>query len=135
MPARLPDLTALDPDGLEAFARDLGQPAFRGRQLYRWVYGSDAGFEGMTNLPKALRAKLPEVATLGRLVETRRQVASDGTTKCLFRLPSGREIEAVLIPDVRADGTARRLTVCVSSQVGCAMGCTPCVRYRWRSSS
>jgi 23S rRNA (adenine2503-C2)-methyltransferase len=123
---RRPDLSSLDPDGLEAFARDLGQPAFRGRQLYRWVYGSDVGFEEMTNLPKALRAKLPEVATLGRLVETRRQVASDGTTKCLFRLPSGREIEAVLIPAVRPDGSVLRLTVCVSSQVGCAMGCTFC---------
>ena len=126
MPARLPDLSALDTDGLEAFARELGQPAFRGRQLYRWVYGSAAGFEEMTNLPKAFRARLPEAATLGRLVETRRQVAADGTTKCLFRLPSGREVETVLIPDVLPDGSARRLTVCVSSQVGCAMGCTFC---------
>ena len=126
MPA--PDLRTLDRDELVAFAAALGEPAYRGRQLFEWVHEKRAGsFDAMTSLPAALRERLRTEATLGTLAETARQTASDGTVKCLLALPSGRAVEAVLIPDVEPEtGQARRLTACVSSQVGCAMGCHFC---------
>lgn len=125
--SRRADLKALDRAGLEAFARDLGQPAFRGRQLFRWLFGRGAtSFEEMTDLPASLRAELEEVAEIGQIEEVRRQQARDRTIKLLFRLSTGRLIESVLIPDLDEDRNARRLTVCVSSQVGCAMGCHFC---------
>ena len=121
------DLKALGRAELEAYARELGQPAFRGRQLFSWLYGKGASdFAEMTDLPKSLRASLEVRATISTLTEVRLLTATDGTVKSLFRLPSGREIETVLIPDVDESGRAKRLTVCVSSQVGCAMGCHFC---------
>lgn len=122
-----PDLRALDRAELEAFAVALGEPAFRGRQLFVWVHEKGArSFDAMTDLPRAFRERLAAEATLGTLEEVRRQTATDQTVKSLFRLPSGRFVEAVLIPDLGEDGRARRLTACVSSQVGCAMGCHFC---------
>ncbi|MEM1094946.1 MAG: 23S rRNA (adenine(2503)-C(2))-methyltransferase RlmN [Bacteroidota bacterium] len=121
------DLKALTRDGLVAFAKAQGQPAFRGRQLFKWLYGKGAtSFGQMTDLPKAFRAKLEQTAHLSSIECVTLQTASDGTKKGLFALSTGRHIEAVLIPDVNPDGTAKRLTVCVSSQVGCAMACTFC---------
>ena len=123
-----PDLRALDKAELEAFAVSLGQPAYRGRQLFAWIHEKGAtSFDAMTDLPASLRDRLREEASLGTLEETDRQIATDGTVKSLLRLPSGRAVEAVLIPDVdAATGKAKRMTACVSSQVGCAMGCTFC---------
>jgi 23S rRNA (adenine2503-C2)-methyltransferase len=130
-----PDLRSLNAPALEALAVEMGEPRFRGRQLFKWVHEKGArDFETMTDLPAAFRARLAEAATLGTLDEVRRQQATDRTVKSLFRLPSGRHIETVLIPDFPDDPgpgpgqapRARRLTVCVSSQVGCAMGCTFC---------
>ncbi|NNF58983.1 MAG: 23S rRNA (adenine(2503)-C(2))-methyltransferase RlmN [Rhodothermaceae bacterium] len=120
-------LKTMDRAELEAFAQSLGEPAFRGRQLYTWLVEKGATtFEEMTTLPKALRERLSKIATLGTIEEVRRQTATDKTVKSLFRLPSGRHVEAVLIPDFDDDDRAKRLTVCVSSQVGCAMGCHFC---------
>jgi 23S rRNA (adenine2503-C2)-methyltransferase len=84
----------------------------------------------MTDLPAAFRDRLAESAAIPQLTEVRRQRATDRTIKVLFRLPSGRDVESVLIPDLDEDGTAKRLTVCVSSQVGCAMGCHFCATGR-----
>ncbi len=121
------DLKAMDRAELEAFAASLGQPAFRGRQLFKWLYGKGAAdFASMTDLPQAFRERLDEVAVIAGLDEVQRQTATDQTVKSLFRLPSGREVESVLIPDFDAEGNPKRLTVCVSSQVGCAMGCHFC---------
>ena len=126
-PRTVTDLKALGRAELEAFAARLGQPAFRGRQLFKWLYGKGAtDFGEMTDLPKSLRETLEAEASISTLTEVRQQTATDGTVKTLFRLPSGREVETVLIPDLADDGTAKRLTVCVSSQVGCAMGCHFC---------
>ncbi len=120
-------LKTLDLQGLEAYVQSIGQPRFRGRQLFQWIFGKGAiRFEDMTNLPKRLRTRLLETATLETLTPTLLQTATDQTAKALLTLPSGRQIETVLIPDVDEDGIARRLTVCVSSQVGCALGCTFC---------
>lgn len=122
-----PDLLALDETELTAFMREIGEPAYRGRQLFEWVHEKGArSFDAMTNLPKALRERLAAEAQIGTLVETKRQRATDGTIKTLLRLPSGRAVEAVLIPDFDDGGAPRRMTACVSSQVGCAMGCTFC---------
>ena len=131
-PAPVPtDLRALDRDALVAFAQSLGEPRFRGQQLWEWVHEKGATeFAAMTNLPAAFRARLAVTARVGTLVETARQTSADGTVKALFRLPTGRHVEAVLIPDVREDGTAKRLTACVSSQVGCAMACSFCATGR-----
>lgn len=121
------DLKALGKRELEAFVGDLGQPAYRGRQIFKWMYGKGAtSFEEMTDLPRDFRARLDEVAELLRLEPRQVRTASDQTVKALFTLPSGRSFETVLIPDLAPDGTPSRLTVCVSSQVGCAMGCAFC---------
>ena len=132
MPAP-PDLRSFDQSALEALAAEMGEPRFRGRQLFKWVHEKGArSFADMTDLPAAFRERLEAAAVLGTLVEVRRQHATDRTIKSLFRLPSGRHVETVLIPDLHPGpgpgqaGRARRLTVCVSSQVGCAMGCTFC---------
>ena len=112
---------------LEDLACALGQPAYRGRQLFQWLYGKGArSFEAMTNLPKAFRKTLADVAEIDTITQSQLQTARDETAKGLFTLSSGRQIEAVLIPDFDEDGAAKRLTVCVSSQVGCALGCSFC---------
>ena len=80
----------------------------------------------MTNLPASLRETLAKKACMERLQLQTLLTAKDQTVKALMRLPSGRKIETVLIPSLDSDGNAHRLTVCVSSQVGCAMGCTFC---------
>jgi 23S rRNA (adenine2503-C2)-methyltransferase len=122
-----PDLRNLDRPALEALAERYGEPRFRGRQLFAWVHEKGAtDVDQMTDLPAAFRARLGTDVRIGSLREVQRQTATDRTVKCLFELPSGRRIETVLIPDLDADGRARRLTLCVSSQVGCAMGCTFC---------
>ncbi len=123
-PVRLLDLSRAD---LEAFAQSHGQPRFRGRQLYRWLWKRGARrFGEMTDLPAAFRAHLERAASLGATRVEKVQQATDGTLKALVALESGRQVETVLIPDLDRDGSVRRLTVCVSSQVGCAMGCAFC---------
>lgn len=121
------DLKTMGRDNLEAFVDTLGEPAYRGRQLYNWIYArGETDFAAMTSLPKAFRARLNEEATVSSIDMQRVQRSEDGTLKGLFALPSGREAETVLIPSFDALGDAQRLTVCVSSQVGCAMGCAFC---------
>lgn len=123
----LVDLKALSRAGLEAFAVEHGQPAFRGRQIFRWLYNRGASsFNEMTDLPKSFREHLSRVAKIGLIDRITRSVSSDGTIKSLYRLGTGREIEAVLIPEFASDGAPLRMTVCVSSQVGCAMACSFC---------
>ena len=121
------NVKALGLAGLEDLAGALGQPAYRGRQLFQWLYGKGArSFEAMSNLPKAFRKTLADVAEIDTITQSQLQTARDETAKGLFTLSSGRQIEAVLIPDFDDEGAAKRLTVCVSSQVGCALGCSFC---------
>lgn len=127
------DLKSLGRSELEAFATSLGEPAYRGRQLFKWLYGKGVGsFDEMTDLPLQFRKRLEEEARLVTIEQAAQQTARDGTTKTLFRLSSGRHVESVLIPDFEDedDDTPGRLTVCVSSQVGCAMGCSFCATGR-----
>lgn len=107
---------------LEDWVVSQGQKAFRGRQLHDWLYAKGArSLDDITVLPKAWRSSLrDEDVTIGRLKEVHRSVASDATTKLLLATDDGETIETVGIP------TDQRLTVCVSSQVGCPMACRFC---------
>ncbi|MDM7952563.1 MAG: 23S rRNA (adenine(2503)-C(2))-methyltransferase RlmN [Cyanobium sp. CZS 25K] len=107
---------------LEAWAGSQGQPAFRGRQLHDWIYARGArDLDGITVLPKAWREQLSTAgAGIGRSALLHRSDARDGTTKLLLGTAEGLGIETVGIP------SGDRLTVCVSSQVGCPMGCRFC---------
>ena len=151
------DLKGLSAGELEAYAVSLGEPAYRGRQLFEWIYHKAATrFEEMTDLPAGLRARLDAEAAIGSLeLKDRKRSAADGTTKLLFGLGDGRNIESVLIPPRTAwrdDGEADearaeqaeqaeteeeqdepagtdpggRLTLCVSTQVGCPLDCAFC---------
>ncbi|KZR63293.1 23S rRNA (adenine(2503)-C(2))-methyltransferase RlmN [Prochlorococcus sp. MIT 1306] len=107
---------------LESWAVAEGQPAFRGRQLHDWLYTKGArSFDAITVLPKSWRISLQQRGlTIGRLLEVNRAVAVDDTTKLLLATVDGETIESVGIP------TQQRLTVCLSSQVGCPMACRFC---------
>ncbi len=122
------DIRALSLSELEAWIVALGEPKWRAIQLFRWMYSSDSvdSFSSMTNLPIPLRKVLSNVAKMERLRVERFLTSGDRTIKILLRLPSGKMVESVLIPSFDAYDHVQRLTVCVSSQVGCAMGCAFC---------
>ena len=118
----LPDFSGLERPELEQAAADLGLPRFRGRQIFQWIHQKGVtDFGLMTDLPQDLRTVLANRATISEPVLDTTQVSSDGTTKFLLRLADGRRIEAVYIPDTPAQ------TFCISTQVGCAMGCGFCL--------
>jgi 23S rRNA (adenine2503-C2)-methyltransferase len=117
-----PALMDLDLAGLRAAFEARGIPAFRATQVYRWLYARRAAsFEEMTDLSKPFRAELEREWDLHVLAERRTEISRDGTQKWLFALRDGGLIETVLIPE------AKRNTVCVSTQVGCAMACSFCL--------
>ena len=104
---------------------ELGEPAFRAGQVYRWMHTGVRSFDGMTNLSKALRAKLAERYTLTAPTAVRKLVSKkDGTIKYLWRLSDGNCVESVLMQYHHGN------TVCISSEVGCAMGCAFCASTR-----
>ncbi|MCX4186803.1 23S rRNA (adenine(2503)-C(2))-methyltransferase RlmN [Methylophaga sp. OBS4] len=115
------NLLGLDLKGLEAFFVELGEKPFRARQLLQWIHKYRVtDFAEMTNLSKNLREKLQQVSEI-RLPEVLHEYISvDGTRKWIIKLACGNAIETVFIPE---DG---RGTLCVSSQVGCALTCTFC---------
>ncbi|WP_456432157.1 23S rRNA (adenine(2503)-C(2))-methyltransferase RlmN [Thermosulfuriphilus sp.] len=100
------------------------QPAYRARQLFRWLARPVISFEEMTDLPKPLRQKLAREATVNLPKTVSVQEASDGTTKLALKLSDGALIETVIIPE------RDHYTLCLSSQVGCAMGCAFCLTAR-----
>jgi 23S rRNA (adenine2503-C2)-methyltransferase len=127
----------LDPGQLEALIAEAGEPPYRARQLAHWLDRRRQPDPGaMTNLPRSLRARLSERFAGTGLVLDRHQAGDDGWThKFLFRLPGGDAVESVLMlyppagarPEDDWEGGPRgRATVCISSQAGCAMGCTFC---------
>lgn len=123
------DLKSLTRQELDKFCSELGLQSYRSDQIFQWLYQKGAGsFDEMTNLSKDLRSKLSEVARINRIAYVTHQESSDGTMKFLFRLQDeeNHKVEAVMIPDLYPDGAANRLTVCVSSQVGCVFGCSFC---------
>ena len=123
------DLKKLHPEELEKYCEQAGLKGYRADQIFQWLYQKGvSGFDEMTNLSKDLRSRLGAEARVSRLKIHSQQKSSDGTIKFLFELDdeSGDKIEAVLIPDFYPDGVPNRLTVCVSSQVGCVFGCSFC---------
>jgi 23S rRNA (adenine2503-C2)-methyltransferase len=131
------DLQDLGRAALVAWCVDAGEPAYRAEQILAWVHRKAAtGFDGMSNLARPLRERLARDFTIGRLAPSTVLDARDGTRKLLFHLPAperGRPaaIESVLIPQTdRPDGARDRLTLCISSQAGCAMGCGFCATAR-----
>jgi 23S rRNA (adenine2503-C2)-methyltransferase len=107
---------------LKKLSLDLGLPSFTGKQLSEWLYKKDAtSFEEMTNLSLKTRALLAEHFHLGLQLPTDEQESVDGTKKYLFPSGLGKFIETAYIPD------GKRNTICVSSQVGCKMGCLFCM--------
>jgi 23S rRNA (adenine2503-C2)-methyltransferase len=102
-----------------------GAPAYRGEQIFRWLHGHGVeALEEMTNVPAALRAELGRAHPLTPLKLDVVQTARDGTRKLRFSTHDGRAIESVLIPD--EDLARNKLTLCISSQVGCALDCRFC---------
>lgn len=121
------DLKSLNKQELADLCAGLGMKKFRSDQIFQWLYQKGAvTFDEMTNLPKDLREKLGEIAYIRSLSLHQKQTSRDGTTKYLYNLHDGNRVEAVLIPEFFDDGVADRLTVCVSSQVGCVFGCAFC---------
>ena len=116
------NLLSLGFDGLKSFIESAGMSGYRAAQVARWIYVSGAeSFGEMTNLSKADRERLEGLAEIRNIERVKRQISSDGTEKYLFRLDDGEMVESVLIPD------EDRLTLCISSQAGCALGCRFCL--------
>ncbi len=115
------DLKSMTPEELSAWLKSLGQPAFRGKQVFQWLHRGAASFDEMSDLPKSLRQLLSEQCVLTvPTVERKQQSQLDGTVKYLWRLGDGNCVETVLMRYRHGN------TVCVSCQVGCNMGCVFC---------
>lgn len=116
-------LSGLTMPELEQIIADLGLPKFRAKQIHSWIYGKYArSFDEMTDLSSDLRAKLNDRATVALIDQVHLQVSNDGTRKYLFQLPDKKIVESVLM----SFQDRPTLSACVSSQVGCAVGCTFC---------
>jgi 23S rRNA (adenine2503-C2)-methyltransferase len=115
------NLLGLDLKGLEGFFDEIGEKSFRARQLLQWIHQYRVvDFAEMTNLSKVLRQKLAESAEIKPPEVLQEHISKDGTRKWIIRLSCGNSIETVYIPE------GSRGTLCVSSQVGCALACTFC---------
>ena len=115
------NLLGFDRVALEAFFESIGEKKFRATQVMKWIHQMGVvDFEQMNNLSKDLRNHLSKTATIQNLLVSNDQLSSDGTRKWLLQLPDGNRIETVFIPE---DG---RGTLCISSQVGCALDCSFC---------
>ena len=117
-----PDIRSMNMEQLKALMAEMGEKPFRAKQILEWLHGMQAeSFEEMTNLPKAFRERLSHETCLITLVPVNHLCSSlDGTEKYLFRLPDGNIIESVLMRYRYGN------SVCISSQVGCRMGCRFC---------
>ncbi len=122
-------LTDMDQASMEEMVVSMGQPSFRGRQLFHWVHGRlEADLGRMVNLPRSLREELSNRHKVVQAELDSELVSADGMTrKRLLRLADGQRVEAVLMEAPSPGHEVDRYTVCVSSQVGCAMGCSFCV--------
>jgi len=118
---KLVNLLGLDREGLESFFLSIGEKKFRATQVMKWIHQMGVtDFQQMNNLSKDLRNKLADIACIQNLEVARDLISRDGTRKWLLQLEDGNHIEAVFIPE------DDRGTLCVSSQVGCALDCSFC---------
>jgi len=114
------DIASLNRNEMAALIGEFGEPRFRAGQVWRWVAGGAKSFGDMQNLPKALREKLTERAFLYTSKLLQRQTSADGTEKLLWELIDGETVECVVMSYKHGN------TVCISTQVGCRMGCAFC---------
>ena len=115
------DIKSMNLEELSAFLKEMGQPAFRAKQVFQWLHRGARSFAEMTNLSRGLREQLAQSCLLAPPAVERKQVSAlDGTIKYLWRLHDGNCIETVLMRYKHGN------TVCISSQVGCRMGCAFC---------
>ena len=124
-PSSKPDarrhLLDVDADELKTWLTENGQPGFRAKQIQTWLFQRRVtDFQQMTDLPQALRDLLDQSFVVFNATESQAVASSDGTEKLLVKLADGGEVECVLLRD------GIRRSICVSSQVGCAMGCVFC---------
>ena len=115
------DIKAMLPEEIAAALAEMGQPKYRAKQIFQWLARGVTSFDEMTNLSKDLRAALAEQFYISRLEMLRKQVsAMDGTIKYLWQLDDGNAVETVVMHYKHGN------TICISSQVGCRMGCKFC---------
>jgi 23S rRNA (adenine2503-C2)-methyltransferase len=115
-------LTGLTQAELSDFVQELGEPAYRGHQLFSAIQRRRVrSYDGITDLPKEFRAKLQERAEISTLKLESRYISTDGTRRYLMKTNDGRPVETVFIPEERRD------TICFSSQSGCPLQCTFCL--------
>ena len=115
------DIKSMTLEEITAAVREMGGPAFRGKQIFSWLHRGVRSFEEMTNLSKPLREKLESAYYINTITVARKQQSKlDGTIKYLWELQDGNCIETVLMQYHHGN------TVCISSQVGCRMGCAFC---------
>ena len=120
-----PDIRQLSLEALEQWFVSQGEKPYRAKQVYEWLWNKNAGsFDEMTNLGKALRQKLKEAFRISKAGLQQIQQSADGTLKNAVGLPDGLVVESVVIP------SGKRLTVCISSQVGCSLDCRFCATAR-----
>jgi 23S rRNA (adenine2503-C2)-methyltransferase len=120
--AKAVDLAGLELAEMEALFTAQGHPPFHARQVFRWIWKRGVtAFAQMTNLSRNLRGTLAETFIITTPSVVRRDFSEDGTQKFVLQLDDGRQIESVFIPDTPAQ------TFCISTQVGCAMGCAFCL--------
>ena len=119
------DIKDLTQNDLERLVLTLGHQGYSARQLITWLYRRRIiNFHEMTDLPKTLRETLRRVAFISTLTPNRIETSEDGSKKFLFSLMDGNSVESVLVPD------GSRLTLCISTQVGCPLGCRFCLTGR-----
>ncbi len=125
MTGKKKDIRALTKDQLRLFFEEIGDKAFRGNQVYEWLWSKGAhSFDDMTNISKTTRQLLEDNFVINHIRVDQMQRSTDGTIKNAVRLHDGLIVESVLIP------TATRTTACVSSQVGCSLDCKFCATAR-----
>ncbi|MDP2386738.1 MAG: 23S rRNA (adenine(2503)-C(2))-methyltransferase RlmN [Bacteroidota bacterium] len=121
----LKDIRSLTQEELTGVFKTMGEPAFRAKQVYQWLWQKSAiSFGEMTNLSKDTRAKLENGFEISPVTISEMQISGDRTIKCAMKLQDNKIVESVLIP------TDTRMTVCISSQVGCSLTCKFCATGR-----
>lgn len=119
------ELLGMGIDELEKYMVSIGQPAFRGRQLHKWIYQKEvSSFYEMSDMPRELRSSLDEQAEISIPRVLKQRVSADGTRKYLLEFNDKKRVETVVIPQTSDKNT--RYSLCISTQVGCPVGCAFC---------
>lgn len=119
------ELLGMSPAELEAFMLAIGEAGYRAKQIYKWIYQKQtASFYEMSDLPKELRVRLDEKAQVSIPRVLKQRVSKDGTRKFLLEMNDKKKVETVIIPQSKDKNS--RYTACISTQVGCPVGCSFC---------